>query len=92
MTLKSTFELLFHKHLAVSTSEVGPVHTDFIVGQEGRGVLSTGKRWSSAFTGQCGNAGQGRQQLSVYVNPTEKHGLMQPLIMVMEQHRCVVHG
>lgn len=56
MTLKSTFELLFHKHLAVSTSEVGPVHTDFIVGQEGRGVLSAGAQLSLGSAGTLAKA------------------------------------
>lgn len=83
--------------LAVSTSEVVPVHTDFIVGQGGRRVLGTdqGGGWrarGSAFAGQGGHAGQGRQQPSVYVDPAEEHGLMQPFIVVVEQHGCVVHG
>lgn len=46
----------------------------------------------SAFTRQGGHAGQGGQQPCVYVHPTEEHGLVQPLVVVVQQHRCAVHG
>lgn len=37
--------------LVVSTLEVAPVHRDFIVGQEGRGLLGSGPGWKLDCTG-----------------------------------------
>ena len=48
--------------------------------------------WGSAFTGQDRHTGQGRQQPSVYVDPTEEHSLVQPFIVVVEQDGRAVHG
>lgn len=89
---------------ACSTNVLLPVferpwpHTDFIVRRErslctGQ-VQAPGTGWSggSAAAGQGGHTGQRRQQPCVYVNPTEEHGLVQPLIMVVQQHGCAVHG
>lgn len=87
----------------VSTSETDPAHTGILLlGRRKRRSLAlvgmetpgseVGDPGGSAVTGQGRYAGQGRQQLCIYVNPTEEHGLVQPLIMVVQQHRCAVHG
>lgn len=48
--------------------------------------------WGSVVSGQGRHTSQRRQQACIYVNPPEKHCLMQPLIMVVQQHWCMVHG
>lgn len=90
---------LLYKHAAARVSAALATHRLYCgAGERGLGtgqVEAPGAEagsMGSAVAGQGRHAGQRRQQPCVYVNPTEEHGLVQPLIMVMQQHGCAVHG
>lgn len=47
---------------------------------------------TSGFCLQRRDTGQCRDEVSIDLNPTKKDLLIQEFIVVMKQHRCVVHG